>query len=210
MEFNAQPNPALARVYGVKNGVTISNVRAGTPAEQAGLQTGDTITSINGKPIKSGDELVNTISATKPGNKIYLSFVRNGQQKQASVTVAGPYQLFLTAMSRPKMPVTIHSQAPRSWDLRYVLSRRRWRNASVRPEGKGVVVTEVKPDSFADDIQMAQGDVILQINRQPVNSEEDFKKIMSKLGKSGEDVAFLVRRGRGAGAGNVFVSGTLP
>jgi serine protease Do len=209
VEFNAQQNPALARVYGVKNGVTISNVRAGTPAEQAGLQTGDTITSINGKPIKSGDELVNTISATKPGNKIDLSFTRNGQQKQASVTVADRTKLFPdrneqtedasddTQPSPSKLGLTVRSITPE-------MAQR-----IGTPEGKGVVVTEVKPDSFADDIQMAQGDVILQINRQPVNSEEDFKKIMSKL-KSGEDVAFLVRRGRGAGAGNVFVSGTLP
>ncbi len=209
VEFNAQPNPALARVYGVKNGVTISNVRPGTPAEQAGLQTGDTITSINGKPIKSGDELVNTISATKPGNKIELSFVRNGQPKQASVTVGDRTKLFPDrgeetedasdeAQPTPsKLGLTVRSISPE-------MAQRMG-----TPEGKGVVVTEVKPDSFADDINMAQGDVILQINRQPVNSEEDFKKIMSKL-KSGEDVAFLVRRGRGAGAGNIFVSGTLP
>jgi serine protease Do len=209
VEFNAQPNPALARVYGVKNGVTISNVRPGTPAESAGLLTGDTITAINGKPIKSGDELVNTISATKPGNKIDLSFVRNGQQKQASVTVGDRTRLFPdrnedqeeasdeAQPSPSKLGITVRSITPE-------MAQRMG-----TPEGKGVQVMEVKPDSFADDIGMTQADVILQINRQPVNSEEEFKKVMSKL-KSGEDVAFLVRRGRGAGAGNIFISGTLP
>ena len=51
--------------------------------------------------------------------------------------------------------------------------------------------------------------VILKINRQPVNSEDDFRKVTSQL-KSGQDVVFLVRAGRGAGGGNIFLSGTLP
>jgi serine protease Do len=74
---------------------------------------------------------------------------------------------------------------------------------------KGVIVTEVKPDSFADDINLRPGMVITQLNRQPVNSEEDFRKLTSQL-KSGQDVVFLVHQGRGAGSGNVFISGTLP
>jgi serine protease Do len=67
-------------------------------------------------------------------------------------------------------------------------------------------VTEVRPDSFGDDIQMQPGYIILKVNRHAVNSEEDFRKITSQL-KSGEDVVFLVRAGRG---GNTFLSGTLP
>jgi serine protease Do len=77
------------------------------------------------------------------------------------------------------------------------------------PEGKGVIVTEVKPGSFADDLNFQPGIVILQVNRQPVNSEDQFRKIASQL-QSGQDVVFLVRAGRGAGAGTAFLSGTLP
>src|SRR5258708_40014884 len=64
VEFNGAPSPALARVYGVKSGVVIA-VRPGLPAEKAGLQTGDTITGVNGRAVKSGDDLVNIISAVK-------------------------------------------------------------------------------------------------------------------------------------------------
>jgi S1-C subfamily serine protease len=56
---------------------------------------------------------------------------------------------------------------------------------------------------------MQQGDVILQVNRQPVNNEEEFRKITTGL-KSGQDVAFLAHRGRGQQGGNLFLSGTLP
>jgi len=77
------------------------------------------------------------------------------------------------------------------------------------PSGKGVMVTEVKPDSFADDIGLQPGMVILRINKQQVNSEEEFRKFTSQL-KSGEDVVFLVHQGRGSNGGNIFISGTLP
>src|ERR1051325_5977510 len=73
-------------------------------------------------------------------------------------------------------------------------------------KNRGVQVTEVKPDSFADDLQMQPGMIILKVNRQAVNNEEDFRKVASQL-KSGEDVVFLVRAGRGA-SGNTLLSGT--
>jgi len=66
--FNAQENPAIARVYGTGSGVTISDVTAGSPAERAGLQVGDTITAVGGKPVKNGDELVGDIASRKPGD----------------------------------------------------------------------------------------------------------------------------------------------
>jgi serine protease Do len=211
VEFSALPKPEILRVYGVKNGVTISNVRQDSPAAKAGLQGEDTITAVNGKPIKNGDELVNLISATRPGNKINLTYIRNGQQKEAAVTVADRAKLFADrtdqasddtpeAEDQPKptkLGVTVKSVSPEIAERMGT------------PEGKGVQVVEVRPDSFGDDLQLQAGMIILKVNRQPVNNEEDFRKIVSQL-KSGQDVVFLVHTGRGANGGNTFVSGTLP
>jgi len=78
------------------------------------------------------------------------------------------------------------------------------------PAGKGVIVQEVKSGSFADDVGLTRGDVVLEINKQPVNSGDDFDRIQSGL-KSGEDVVFLVRqRGAGRNDGTIFLAGTLP
>ena len=78
------------------------------------------------------------------------------------------------------------------------------------PSGKGVIVQEVKTGSFADDVGLTRGDVVLEINKQAVNSEEDFDRIQSGL-KSGQDVVFLVRqRGSGRQGGTIFLAGTLP
>jgi serine protease Do len=75
--------------------------------------------------------------------------------------------------------------------------------------GKGVIVQDVRPGSFAEDVGLSRGDVVLEINKQQVNSDEDFKRIQSQL-KSGQDVVFLVRQGRGRNAGTIFLAGTLP
>ena len=67
IEFSAQPNPAIARIYG--SGVTVSNVISGSPADEAGLKIGDTITSVDGRDVKTGDDLVADIASRKPGSQ---------------------------------------------------------------------------------------------------------------------------------------------
>ena len=94
VEFNAVPNPAVARVYGVTSGVTIAHVTPNGPADKAGLKTGDTIVSVDGKQVKNGDELVAEISAIKPGSNAKIGYVRNGKTSAAEVTIADRSKLF--------------------------------------------------------------------------------------------------------------------
>jgi serine protease Do len=208
VEFNSAPSPALQRVYGVKAGVTISNVLPGLPAEKAGLKTGDTITSVNGKAVKNGDELVNYISAVKPGNKIDVAYVRDGQQKQASVMVGDRAKMFGSRPDETEEASNDAAPAPSKLGVNVRSLNQEQAERLGLSGNKGVIITEVKPDSFAEDIGLQPGDVVTQINRQPVNDEDEFRKLTGQL-KSGQDVVFLVRRGRTNG-GNVFLSGTLP
>jgi serine protease Do len=208
--FNAAPNPAVARVYGVDGGVTIASVTPEGPAEAAGLKTGDTIVSVDGTKIKDGNELVSDISGRKPGSKVKLAYVRGGKQDQATVTIADRAKLFRdrasaddedsSAEEKPtasKMGVSVRNLSSEVADRLGMTA------------GKGVVVIDVKPGSFAEDIGLNKGDVILEVNRAPVNNEEDFRKIQGTL-KSGQDVVFLVRQGgRGAPSGTIFLGGTL-
>jgi serine protease Do len=209
VQFNAATTPAVARVYGVKNGVTITEVVAGKPAEKAGLQTGDTITAVNGKPVKTGDELVGIISAVKPGNKVDVTYIRNGQEKHASVSVEDRMKLFPDRTEETEEAGDSREPAPTKLGVNVHSLTQDQADRLGITNGKGVIVTDVKPDSFADDIGLRPGMVVVQINRQQVNSEEDFRKLTSQL-KSGQDVVFLVRQGRGSNAGNIFLSGTLP
>jgi serine protease Do len=210
IEFNAQENPAIARVYGVNSGVTISNVIAGSPADQAGLKVGDTISTVDGKPVKNGDELVADIASRKPGTKVTLGLIRNGKKQDASVTVADRAKLFASRLGEEeeggddavpkesKLGVTVRPVTVEIADQLEI------------PAGKGVIVKEVKPGSFADDVGLTRGDVILEVNKQPVNSEDEFNRMAATL-KSGQDVVFLVRqRGPGRQEGTIFLAGTLP
>jgi serine protease Do len=204
--FNAQENPAVARIYG--NGVTISQVPPNGPAATAGLKEGDTIVAVDGRPVKSGDELVSDISGRKPGSKVKLDYLREGKRQVAELTVADRAKLFPTEgetaedqggpaqPTESKLGVAIAALTPDQATRLGVTA------------GKGVVVTRVKPGSFADDIGVNRGDVILQINKQAVNNEADFNRLESQL-KSGQDVALLVHQG-GRQGGSVFLAGTLP
>ncbi|MGZ4788845.1 MAG: Do family serine endopeptidase [Terriglobales bacterium] len=210
VEFQAQPNPAVARVYGGGSGVTLSNVISGSPAAAAGLKVGDTITSIDGKAISNGDELVNEISGRKPGTKTTLGFIRNGKKDQTTVTIGSRSKLFGSRLGledetgeqpeaqESKLGVTVDTLTP---DMAQRLDL---------PSSKGVVITDVKPGSFADDVGLSRGDVILEINKQPVNTVDDFNRIAGQY-KSGQDVVFLVHPARaGRNGGTAFLGGTLP
>jgi serine protease Do len=208
--FVAVENPAITRVYGAGSGVTVSSVVAGSPADQAGLKVGDTITTIDGHKVTKGAELVADIASRKPGVKVAVGFLRNGKQQDTTVTIADRAKLFAARLNddeggndestpkQNKFGLTVRKLTPEMADRLDM------------PAGKGVIVQDVKTGSFAEDINLNRGDVILEVNKQPVNSEEDFAKVESSL-KSGQDVVFLVRpRGSTRQDGTIFVAGTLP
>jgi len=208
--FDAQENPAIARVYGAGSGVTISNVQTGSPAEKAGLKVGDTLVSVDGKNVKNGDELVSEIASRKPGSKVSVGYVRDGKKEQTSITIADRAKLFASRLgaqdedngengpTESKLGISVRTITP---DIASKLEV---------PSGKGVVVDDVKSGSFGEDIGVSRGDVILEINKQPVNTAEEFNRIQSTL-KSGQDVVLLVReRGAGAQGGTIFLGNTLP
>jgi len=210
IEFPPQADPAISRVYGVGSGVTIANVIHDTPAEAAGLKVGDTITSVDGKPVKNGDDLVSYIASRKPGTKVMVGFVRDGKQQQASVTVADRAKLLGARLGEDEEGNAEAPAATGKLGLSVGAVTQDLADRLDIPAGKGVVVRDVKPGSFADDKNIVRGDVILEINKQPVNSEEDFNRITSSL-KSGQDVVFLIRQLRfGRDGGTSFVAGTLP
>ena len=206
VQFSAQPSQAVSRVYG--EGVTISDVVAGSPAEQAGLKVGDTITSVDGKKVSTGDELVAEIAGRKPSSKAKLGFMRNGKPSDTTVTIADRAKLFAARLgtdedngedaqvTESKLGLTVKPVTPELAERMDV------------PPGKGVIVQEVKPGSFAEDVSVSRGDIILEVNKQSVNNEDEFRRIESGL-KSGQDVVFLVKP-RGRGSSTVLLGNTLP
>ena len=184
-------NPMTLKALGAPYGVVIEGVEPGSPAEKAGLKGGDVITAINGKPVKSGNELVNPIATAPIGSKVKLNFVRDGQQKEAMATVEDRTRVFPNSAGR--LNGSPDEPAPVEFGLHVEsITPERAQRAGVEGQ-RGVIVTEVEPASFGDDLGFARGDVIAEINHEQVNTVEAYRKILGKL-KAGDNVVFKVLR----------------
>ncbi len=210
--FQPSMSSAVGRVYGFKSGVMIATVRGKGPADQAGLKPNDIITSVDGKSIKDGDELVNIISEKKPGTTVKLGYTRNGSAETATVTIADRDKLFAgdDTATAPQDNAAPNAPDPGQTKLGITVADIPQQFASKGIHG--VIVENVKPGSFADEISQGlslQGTVINEINKMPVNNKADFNRIVSAL-KSGQDVVFSVADPRSPNGGSTLVGGTLP
>ncbi len=211
ISFQSVVSPAVAHVYGFKNGVIISSVQPGFPAAKAGLKAGDIIVSIDGRPVKDGDDLISDIASRKPGSTATLGYIHNGKQQTATITIANRADM-MAALNNQAAP-NGNSNGPQqngTSKLGISVSNVPPEMASKAGITGGVLIQGIRPGSFADSLEgLAPGEVILQMNRQPITNVSDFQEMASKL-KSGDDVVFLIVDPEHANLGNTYVGGTLP
>ncbi|MFN0171398.1 MAG: Do family serine endopeptidase [Bryobacteraceae bacterium] len=211
-----EAQPELLKVYGVDQGVVVRSVNPGGPSDKAGLKPGDFITSVDGKPVKSGQDLVNIVSDKTVGSVASVSVIREGKKQDFQVTV-GDRAAIVNGERSLEAPESgsEEEKIPAKFGVTIkALPAEQKSELGLNVKG-GVLVQEVTPGSFADDIGIAPNDVILSINRKEVASTDDVRKIQSTL-KPGDPVAFQVLRsaagplGRGRGEWtNLFLAGTL-
>ena len=208
--FSAEPQPAVTRMYGGGKGVIVQDVTPGGPAAQAGLKGGDAIVSAGGKTITTGDELVAEVSSHHPGDKLKIGYLRNGKREEVTVAVAARQKLLGAQLGTNDEEA--EEQAPKEGKLGITVKSvpaATAKRLNLQPN-QGVLVVDVKPGSFAESVLLGRGDVILEVNRQPVTDADVFSKIEAGL-KPGQDVVFVVRQaGQGREAANSFLGGTLP
>ena len=211
ISFQPAESSAVSRVYGFANGgVQVNTVTPNGPAAKAGVKPDDVIVSIDGKPIKDGDELVADISSRKVGSSVQLGIKRNDASLTLTVGIADRAKLFADVGSDsdnntgPSNPDASESKLGIAVDA---VPAQISSNLGIHG---GVIVTSVRPGSFAEDVGITSGTVILEINRKPIADKADFNSVVNSL-KSGQDVAFKVRlTGQNAPGGNSFLGGTLP
>src|SRR5258707_12347459 len=172
-------NAITLKELGAANGVVIMGVEPGSPAEKAGLKGGDVITNVNGRPIKTGNDLVNPIAQAPIGTKVKIGYVRDRQSKETSAVVEDRTRVFPN--SNAKLVDSQIENGAVEYGLR-VANLTPDRASLVGIEGQeGVLVVDVDPASFGDDLGFARGDVISEVNRQAVSSVADYKAVMGKL-----------------------------
>ena len=201
-------NPIVLKELGAPYGIVVQRVEPGSPAEKAGLQSGDVITSINGKPVHTGNDLVNPIASTPIGNSVRVTYIRDKNEHEASLTVADRTKIFPDRAGNGNNNGS--GPAPVEYGLRVEdLGSERARRAGFE-NVTGVLVTEVDPASFAEDIGFARGDVITEVNHTAVGSVSEYRRVVSGL-KQGQDVLFKVRRRTGNDQfDTVYLAGIVP
>jgi serine protease Do len=201
-------NTITLKSLGAPYGLVIEGVQPGSPAEKAGLKGGDVITSVDGHPVKTGNDLVNPIAQAPIGSKVKLTFIRDRAPKETTATVEDRTRVFPNVAGR--LGDQPGEAAPSEFGL-HVEELTPERGHRVGVEGqKGVVVIEIDPASFAEDLGFGRGDVIAEINREPVSSVSDYRKAVSKL-KHGDEVVFKVfRRQDSDRILTLYLSGKVP
>ena len=202
-------NPVLMKELGAPYGIVVEAVEPGSPAEKAGLQAGDVITNVNGQAVHTGADLVNPIAQTTIGQSVQVRYVRNKDTKDLTLTVADRSKLFpaaaATAEDQPEQPETPSRFGLRVEELAPDIARKLGMSKVT-----GVVVTQVDPASFGEDIDFARGDVITEMNHVPVTSMADYRAQLGKL-KPGDDVLFRVaRHGDADRVLMLFLAGAVP
>lgn len=176
-------NQALANSFGLPKpqGALISGVEPGSPAEKAGLKSGDVVLGVNGNQINQLSELSGAIAATKPGNNARLQIWREGKSRDVDVKVAELMEQKVAlnnggdSQTSAKLGLTLRELAP---DER----------AQLKTDG-GLVVQSASGAAARAGIQA--GDVILAFNDTPLTSVEQLKTLMKKTDRT---IALLVQR----------------
>ena len=164
----------------------------GSAADRAGLKRGDVIMSFNGQPVHDTNTLRNRVAETAPGSTADVTIVRDGREKHVSVKLdeAAVDKIARSEADSGSVDQTALgvSVAPLTPELasRYRLPR----------DTRGVIVQDVDPDGRAADAGIQAGDVIEEVNRQPVQNVDDLR---AALGKNANRPVLLLVNRQGSG-----------
>lgn len=177
-------------------GVIINSVRSGSAAEKAGLRQGDVITAINDNPVTETNAFRNRVASNAPGTEITLTVMRDSKEQKIRATLGEFSEETARAEnenegggSNPrttgggKLGVSVEPITP---DIAQELQ--------LKPGTTGVVVTAVDPSGPAVEAGIQRGDVIQEVNRQPVKSADDLR---AAIDKNGNKPALLLLNRRG-------------
>jgi serine protease Do len=186
----------LARSLGLPDaaGALIGNVVEGSPAERAGLRSGDVIVEFGGRTVRRSDDLPWIVSTTGVGKKVPLGFVRDGNRKQLEIVLGeAPQELQRASL----VPGKGMARDPKRGALGITVAELNPQTARELGLKKtsGVVVLEVDNDAPATEAGIERGDVIVQVNAQPITSVEDYVRITSGVPRGAMLRLLVARRG---------------
>lgn len=192
------------------NGVIVEEIVPGSPAADAQIQRGDIIKKFDGKEVRSFPELRHLVGQTEVNKKIELEVERNGKPIKVTTEIREQPVDYLTSRTQPRQPQPggtqpappqtppvpgdededLQDQAPLAGVEVQELTPDLARSLDVPPAVRGVVITKVDDPSG----ELRRGDVIEEINQQPVTSVADYRLVVSQLDPEGTHVLSVCRK----------------
>jgi serine protease Do len=173
-------DPDLQRSLSLRTstGALVQDVEAGSPGKRAGLRPYDVIVAVDGRPVVASDDLIQIIASRKPGTTATLQIVRDNRSMNIAVKLAE------RRARADEVPARDERSQPTMRGLPLGLAVRNLDDELLQhldlPNGtRGVVVSRVDPTSAAADAEIQRGHVLLEINRQPVKSVEDYRRLVA-------------------------------
>jgi serine protease Do len=181
--------PELSKALGLKGteGALVAGVVPGGAAEKAGIKAGDVIVAFDGKKVQSGQALPAMVAATPVGRDVSVTIIRDGREKSVSAVIAK-----LDARENSREETAEPAQGKLGLAIRD-LDPQTARKLGLKDD-HGVLVVGVQPGSPAQLAAIQDHDVILEVNRQSVESAKDFK---DKVAQAGDSLLLLVKNDQG-------------
>ncbi len=178
--------PAVAEALGINHGVIVLKVVPGSPASKAGIQPGDIILAVNGKPVENASQLQFEIMKTPPGSEITLTVMRGEKKLNLKVKIEE-----MPSSTQLKKMQEIY------YNLGLVLRNPTKGELSQYGAPYGVIVENVYPGSPAYAAGVKPGMLIERVNNIPVKNVEDFRRVVSKLVKEKKPIVLFVKDTQG-------------
>jgi serine protease Do len=182
--------PELADYYKVdaKNGVLVTHVFEGDPADRGGIKVNDIIVEVDGETVKTSRELSRKVAGLGVGKRTAIKLLRDGKRKTVYIETAKREDQEMLARQEPESNDKLGLKV-RNLDADIA------QRLGYSENEKGVLVTDVQPDSKAAKAGIEQGDLIKEINRKSIGDVSQFRNQLNKIEK-GETIRLLMKRGQ--------------
>jgi serine protease Do len=178
--------PTLADGLGLEKprGALVANVDINSPAERGGMKVGDVIIEFDGREIEESDDLPLVVARTPVGKHVQVQVIRDKKEMTLPIVIGElrEEEVVVSAKEKENLGLTVQNVTPQ---VAHSLGLDR---------EEGVVVTSVRPGSAADEAGLWRGDVILEMDRKPIENLSDFQKVVRNI-KKDEVILVLVDRG---------------
>ncbi len=180
--------PELAKHFGLNYGVIVTEVQKNSPAEKAGIKSGDIIIAVNGKKVEDPNDLQKYIMRNLPGTKVTITVVRDGKKINLKAKLGSwneEYAIGDYKELEEKYGLIVTDITPQIAQ-----------KYGIKSVKYGVLVYAVKYGSVAEEAGLRSGDIILSVDKKPVKTVEDFwKAIVKAQNKKESDVLLKIKRG---------------